>query len=174
MKFRGLIIFEEVYGNSVKIPKFFMIVSLCLLIWLFCCVFQAYPSHKPLGSWTRDLVARVEQFAKWAETGHQPIIFWVAGFTFPSGFLTAVLQTCARRNNVRRLAWFPCSNEHFLMHVGRHESSRFAIVCLEEKAHDDASVWMCFVLGSEIFLWLARLVKSFHPCCWYPILTFPH
>ncbi|XP_065175861.1 dynein axonemal heavy chain 2-like isoform X2 [Sycon ciliatum] len=61
---------------------------------------KAYPSHKPLGSWTRDLVARVEQFAKWAETGHQPIIFWMSGFTFPTGFLTAILQTCARRNNV--------------------------------------------------------------------------
>lgn len=61
---------------------------------------QAYPSHKPLGSWTRDLVARVEQFSKWAETGQQPIIFWAAGFTFPSGFLTAVLQTSARQNNV--------------------------------------------------------------------------
>ena len=68
---------------------------------------QAYPSNKPLGNWTRDLVLRVEQFAKWATTAHQPVIFWMSGFTFPTGFLTAVLQTCARQNNVSvdSLSW---------------------------------------------------------------------
>ena len=55
---------------------------------------------KPLGSWTRDLVARVDQFEKWATTAHPPMVFWLSGFTFPTGFLTAVLQTSARRNNV--------------------------------------------------------------------------
>ena len=62
---------------------------------------QAYPSKKPLASWTRDLVLRVEQFAKWASTTHPPIHFWMSAFTFPTGFLTAVLQTAARKNNVR-------------------------------------------------------------------------
>lgn len=68
---------------------------------------KAYPSNKPLGNWTRDLVLRVEQFAKWATTAHQPVIFWMSGFTFPTGFLTAVLQTCARQNNVSvdSLSW---------------------------------------------------------------------
>ena len=61
---------------------------------------QAYPSLKPLASWTRDLVQRVEHFEKWASTAHPPIIFWMSAFTFPTGFLTAVLQTCARQNNV--------------------------------------------------------------------------
>lgn len=62
--------------------------------------FQAYPSLKPLAAWTRDLVLRVEQFAKWAETAHPPTIFWMSAFTFPTGFLTAVLQTSARANAV--------------------------------------------------------------------------
>ena len=68
---------------------------------------QAYSSNKPLGNWTRDLVLRVEQFAKWATTAHQPVIFWMSGFTFPTGFLTAVLQTCARQNNISvdSLSW---------------------------------------------------------------------
>ena len=61
---------------------------------------QAYPSLKPLGAWTRDLVVRVEQFTKWASTAHPPVLFWLSGFTFPTGFLTAVLQTAARKNNV--------------------------------------------------------------------------
>lgn len=72
---------------------------------------QAYPSLKPLASWTRDLVQRVEHFEKWASTAHPPIIFWMSAFTFPTGFLTAVLQTCARQNNVSLCfasSWF-CS-----------------------------------------------------------------
>lgn len=68
---------------------------------------RAYPSKKPLASWTRDLVQRVEQFSKWAETTHPPLVFWLSGFTFPTGFLTAVLQTSARQNNVSvdSLSW---------------------------------------------------------------------
>ena len=76
---------------------------------IFNCVFEAkvpaswmkmYPSLKPLASWTRDLVARVDQFENWATTAHAPMVFWLSGFTFPTGFLTAVLQTSARANNV--------------------------------------------------------------------------
>lgn len=37
-------------------------------------------------------MARVEHFAYWAETTHPPLFFWLAAYTFPTGFLTAVLQ----------------------------------------------------------------------------------
>ncbi|XP_043512192.1 dynein axonemal heavy chain 2 [Frieseomelitta varia] len=60
-------------------------------IWL-----TAYPSLKLLGAWTRDLVSRVEHFSEWAQTTHPPLLFWLAAYTFPTGFLTAVLQTSAR------------------------------------------------------------------------------
>jgi len=76
------------------------IISLCRH---WACVVQAYPSMKPLASWTRDLVMRVEQFEKWATTAHPPMIFWLSAFTFPTGFLTAVLQTSARMNMVRNV-----------------------------------------------------------------------
>ncbi|CAH8839691.1 unnamed protein product [Trichobilharzia szidati] len=68
---------------------------------------KTYSSMKPLGSWSRDLAARVELFAKWARTAHQPKLFWIGAFTFPTGFLTAVLQTAARKNNVSvdSLSW---------------------------------------------------------------------
>lgn len=61
-----------------------------------------YPSMKPLASWTRDLIQRIEQLAKWSETARPPHIFWMSGFTFPTGFLTAVLQTSARLYNVNK------------------------------------------------------------------------
>lgn len=65
-----------------------------------CCLLQAYPSQKPLAAWTRDLALRVEQFELWASRARPPVIFWLSGFTFPTGFLTAVLQSSARQNNV--------------------------------------------------------------------------
>lgn len=83
---------------------------------IFTCIYEgrvpsgwlrAYPSLKPLGSWTRDLVNRVKHFAKWAETTHPPLVFWLAAYTFPTGFLTAVLQTSARLWNISidSLSW---------------------------------------------------------------------
>ena len=74
--------------------------SYILITTIISYILQAYPSMKPLASWTRDLVLRVEQFEKWATTAHQPMVFWLSAFTFPTGFLTAVLQTSARQNNV--------------------------------------------------------------------------
>lgn len=64
-------------------------------IWL-----QWYASMKPLGSWTRDLISRIHHFNTWAETTHPPLLFWLAAFTFPTGFLTAVLQMSARIFNI--------------------------------------------------------------------------
>ncbi|KAB0795300.1 hypothetical protein PPYR_12139 [Photinus pyralis] len=57
---------------------------------------KTYPSLKLLGSWTRDLVGRVEHFLQWAETIKPPLFFWLSAYTFPTGFLTACLQTAAR------------------------------------------------------------------------------
>ncbi|CAH1408276.1 unnamed protein product [Nezara viridula] len=75
---------EEIFTciNEARIPS----------AWL-----KAYPSLKKLGPWTRDLVARVSFFADWAKTIRSPVTFCLAYFTFPTGFLTAVLQTAARR-----------------------------------------------------------------------------
>lgn len=60
---------------------------------------KTYPSVKPLGAWTRDLLVRIEQLARWVEEGY-PSVYWLAGFTYPTGFLTAVLQTTARKNSI--------------------------------------------------------------------------
>ena len=54
--------------------------------WGFC-----FPSLKPLGAWYRDMQARVGQMRGWAEV-EMPRVFWLAGFTYPTGFLTALLQ----------------------------------------------------------------------------------
>ncbi|KAL3312843.1 Dynein heavy chain 2, axonemal [Cichlidogyrus casuarinus] len=60
----------------------------------------AYNSMKPLGSWARDLWARIEMFTVWTTTLHPPKLFWIGAFTFPSGLLTAVMQTSARKYGI--------------------------------------------------------------------------
>jgi dynein heavy chain len=57
---------------------------------------QAYPSLKPLASWFKDLLLRVEFFNAWLEKGQLPS-YWVSAFYFPQGFMTAVMQTYARK-----------------------------------------------------------------------------
>lgn len=52
---------------------------------------KAYPSLKALGPWTRDLLQRLDQLRRWIDKGY-PICYWLAGFTYPTAFLTAVLQ----------------------------------------------------------------------------------
>ena len=71
-----------------------------------------YPSLKPLASWARDLLLRWGQLMEWCEKG-PPKVFWLAGFTYPNGFLTALMQTEARAVNVSidSLMWdFPIVN----------------------------------------------------------------
>jgi len=55
-----------------------------------------YPSLKPLSTWMPDLVKRIDFLSKWLYEG-PPITFWVSSFYFPQGFMTASLQTFARK-----------------------------------------------------------------------------
>eukprot|EP01017_Pseudomicrothorax_dubius_P013221 TRINITY_DN1573_c0_g1_i8.p1 TRINITY_DN1573_c0_g1~~TRINITY_DN1573_c0_g1_i8.p1 ORF type:complete len:621 (+),score=147.25 TRINITY_DN1573_c0_g1_i8:113-1975(+) len=59
----------------------------------------AYHSLKPLSSWVEDLIRRIDQLTTWAHKG-MPTVFWISGFTFPTGFTTAVKQASARAKNV--------------------------------------------------------------------------
>lgn len=58
---------------------------------------KAYPSLKPLASWLIDLEMRLTFMNKWMDEGHQPC-YWVSGFFFPQGFLTAAKQNFARKH----------------------------------------------------------------------------
>jgi len=59
----------------------------------------AYPSLKPLSSWMPDLIDRVEQLNVWGFQGI-PKVFWLGGLTYPTSFLTAMLQASARKNQL--------------------------------------------------------------------------
>lgn len=56
---------------------------------------NGYPCLKPLASWTEDHFARLEFTQGWLVDG-APTGFWLSGFFFPQGFMTAVKQTYSR------------------------------------------------------------------------------
>lgn len=56
----------------------------------------AYPSLKPLSPWFGDLLQRLQFLCQWIDRGI-PSSFWISGFYFPQGFLTAILQNYARK-----------------------------------------------------------------------------
>ena len=57
---------------------------------------KAYPSLKPYLNWVEDLMQRLGFVHEWIDGGIPPV-FWVSGFYFPQGFLTAILQNYARK-----------------------------------------------------------------------------
>jgi dynein heavy chain len=59
-------------------------------------VAKAYPSLKPLNAWWKDLIDRLNFLSSWVENG-VPSSYWISGFFFPQGFLTACLQNFARK-----------------------------------------------------------------------------
>lgn len=69
-----------------------------------CFVFQkvppsweeaGYPCLKPLPSWVEDFMARIDFMGRWLHDGPRPC-YWLSGFFFPQGFMTAVKQTYSR------------------------------------------------------------------------------
>lgn len=59
----------------------------------------AYYSLKPLSLWMFDLNKRIDQLRNWVAKG-QPNVFWISGFSFPTGFTTALQQQASRKSNV--------------------------------------------------------------------------
>lgn len=73
-----------------------------------CFVFQkvpatwekvGYPCLKPLNSWIEDFLRRISFLDDWLRLGPRPA-YWLPGFFFPQGFMTALKQTYSRDNRI--------------------------------------------------------------------------
>ncbi|XP_034877289.1 dynein heavy chain 11, axonemal [Mirounga leonina] len=58
----------------------------------------AYPSTYSLAQWFSDLLLRCRELETWTHDLALPAVVWLSGFFNPQSFLTAIMQTMARRN----------------------------------------------------------------------------
>jgi dynein heavy chain len=58
----------------------------------------AYPSLSGLGMWYADLLMRIKELENWVSEFQMPSVVWLSGLFNPQSFLTAIMQTTARKN----------------------------------------------------------------------------
>ncbi|MBZ3875864.1 Dynein heavy chain 11, axonemal [Sciurus carolinensis] len=58
----------------------------------------AYPSTYGLAQWFNDLLLRCRELDMWTQDLALPAVVWLSGFFNPQSFLTAIMQTMARKN----------------------------------------------------------------------------
>ena len=59
---------------------------------------RAYPSLHGLSAWFADLLLRIKELENWTSDFQMPAAIWLAGFFNPQSFLTAIMQSMARKN----------------------------------------------------------------------------
>lgn len=58
----------------------------------------AYPSTYGLAQWFSDLLSRCRELETWTQDLALPAVVWLSGLFNPQSFLTAIMQTMARKN----------------------------------------------------------------------------
>ncbi|TPX70381.1 hypothetical protein SpCBS45565_g01824 [Spizellomyces sp. 'palustris'] len=58
----------------------------------------AYPSLQGLAAWYADLLQRIKELESWVSEFQLPSVVWLSGLFNPQSFLTAIMQTTARKN----------------------------------------------------------------------------
>lgn len=59
---------------------------------------KAYPSLQGLAAWFVDLLMRIKDLEQWTTDFNLPNAVWLAGLFNPQSFITAVMQSMARKN----------------------------------------------------------------------------
>ncbi|GCB64021.1 hypothetical protein scyTo_0000226, partial [Scyliorhinus torazame] len=58
----------------------------------------AYPSSYGLAQWFNDVILRCRELDTWTQDLGLPAVVWLSGFFNPQSFLTAIMQSIARKN----------------------------------------------------------------------------
>ena len=61
---------------------------------------RAYPSLYSLGQWFADLILRIRELEGWIIDFKLPCPMWIGGLFNPQSFLTAIIQTTARKSEL--------------------------------------------------------------------------
>ena len=61
---------------------------------------RAYPSLYSLGQWYSDLLLRIKELESWTTDFQLPVAVWLGGLFNPQSFLTAIMQTTARKSEL--------------------------------------------------------------------------
>lgn len=151
-----------VQGLAVTTPELEQIMGALLEFKVPKAWSRCYPSVKPVDLWMRDLVFRVDALQKWIDEA-LPRCFWLPGFTYPTGFLTALLQTSARKNGIAidTLSWeFPVLN--------------IPLISITQSAKDGSYCHGLFLEGARWDLDNGSLTepKPMELCCPMPIIHF--
>ena len=60
----------------------------------------AYASLNGLSAWYADLLLRIKELEGWTSDFNLPSSVWLPGFFNPQSFLTAIMQSTARKNEL--------------------------------------------------------------------------
>ena len=61
---------------------------------------RAYASLNGLSAWYTDLLLRIKELESWTTDFNLPSSVWLPGFFNPQSFLTAIMQSTARKNEL--------------------------------------------------------------------------
>lgn len=109
VRFNGLVaVMKSTLSELQRAIKGIVVMSAPLEAMFNCFIFQrvpsewenaGYPCLKPLLSWTEDFFQRIDFVGSWLLNGPRPS-YWLSGFFFPQGFMTAIKQTYSREYQI--------------------------------------------------------------------------
>ncbi|KAJ6660734.1 hypothetical protein lerEdw1_017360 [Lerista edwardsae] len=119
----------------------------------------AYPSTYGLAQWYSDLLLRCRELDSWAQDLTLPTVVWIAGFFNPQSFLTAVMQSLARKNE------WPLDKMHLTVDVTKKYKEEFT-----QAAREGAYIHGLYLEGAR---WDVQGGHIAEACLKAPTLAMP-